>query len=109
MRLDHLLSKEHVHRLSVYSKIHGAKSLPACSGWTTLMGGTLTLMPDEIRRIQYALSGVGTVRLVGAGMSTLLGPEGPELPWPTGRGWTDSSGPFPVGITGRQGWVPPVL
>ena len=43
-----------------------------------LMGGTLTLMPDEIRRIQYASSGVGTVRLVGAGMSTLLGPEGPE-------------------------------
>ena len=48
MRLDHLLSKEHVHLSSVYREIHGAKSLRNCSVPVALMGGTLTLMPEEV-------------------------------------------------------------
>ena len=39
----------------------------------------MTLMPDDGHPIQYAASAAGTVVWSEAGMSTLLGPEGPGM------------------------------
>jgi hypothetical protein len=38
-----------------------------------LMGGTLTLMPEDVFSTQYAASAVGTVGVTGAGMTHAVG------------------------------------
>jgi hypothetical protein len=64
VRLDHLLSKEHVQRPSgsvlFTDSLRGDIKLPVvltCSGQTALMGGTLTLWPGEKPGSQYVTSG----------------------------------------------------
>jgi hypothetical protein len=62
------------------------------------MGGTLTLMWNQRVRTQYIPSGIGTVCSWRVCICTLLGPEGPEHSWSSGRRMNCSSGPFPVSI-----------
>ncbi len=73
MRLDHLLSKEHLAGSA------GAEPLRShTSTGGQLMGGTLTLALGGSRPAQYRCSQRGTVGLVSPGACTLLGPEGPD-------------------------------
>ena len=80
MRLDHLLSKEHVHRSSVYSEITGAShtrpnGLGGAHGWNIDIG-MRTIGSHSVRPVRK--NGVGKVGSEESHICTLLGPEGPE-------------------------------
>ena len=97
MRLDHLLSKEHLAPLGVPR----ARSGRMFSGGQ-LVGGTFDGAPVGEFWPQYAASVVGTGWGCRVGACTLLGPEGPDAHrlvcvtdlwahpgcrlWPAGRG-----------------------
>ena len=75
MRLDHLLSKEHLLReprfAAARTRIAGARSAAGAHGWNIDLG---------VRRsssAQYDPSGSGTAAGDSPGTCTLLGPEGP--------------------------------
>ena len=76
MRLDHLLSKEH---LEVFGSSRHAGSdrscLPAAHGWNIDIGSRLN-GSDLVRRFLRGV--VGTVGAGRSGTCTLLGPEGPD-------------------------------
>ena len=82
MRLDHLLSKEH---LEVFGSSRHAGSdrtcLPAAHGWNIDIGSRLN--GSDLVRLAC---GVGTVGAGMAGTCTLLGPEGPDNPALRGGG-----------------------
>ena len=99
MRLDHLLSKEHLKNLWFFQN-----PLRGECPRRELMGGTFDKASFRRFNAQYAGSPVGTAGDGLVGACTLLGPEGPD----TLRGG-DSSGSFPAAGDGGAGRVPPVL
>jgi hypothetical protein len=72
VRLDHLLSKEHLEA-SAFQAPDQSECL--CG---ELMGGTFDKASEPDGSSQYVTSVVGTGGPVGAGACTLLGPEGPD-------------------------------
>lgn len=89
MRLDHLLSKEHLEVSAFQAcQISGVRSLLAAHGWNIDIGiGRKSF--DLVRPLRW----VGTVGVGGAGACTLLGPEGPGAsPALRSGGCLDSSG-----------------
>ncbi len=76
MRLDHLLSKEHV-QLALYTGDQSCQPLQGRTFLVALMGGTLTLVSSEALGSQYAPPGAGTDSVDELETCTLLGPEGP--------------------------------
>ena len=112
MRLDHLLSKEHVHpRPCLQDAVVVPSQFRDTLFLLALMGGTLTLMRIGMIRYEYAFSFGGRKESTGPAWfacCTLLGPEGPEPPGEPG--WDCTSGPSPVRQTpvgGRQGGYRP--
>ncbi len=80
MRLDHLLSKEHVHRSSVYSEIIGAShtrpnGLGGAHGWNIDIG--MRTVGSRAGTLLRELERSGSEE---SHICTLLGPEGPEQP-----------------------------
>ena len=57
--------------------VYGSQVVPACSGWTTLMGGTLTLWPGLIPVLSTLACELERFRGSALVFCTLLGPEGP--------------------------------
>ena len=99
MRLDHLLSKEH---LEVFGSSRHAGSdrtcLPAAHGWNIDIGSRLN--GSDLVRLAC---GVGTVGAGMAGTCTLLGPEGPDNPARVGGG-DGFFRPSPMMTVGRRVW-----
>ena len=82
MRLDHLLSKEHLGTAGCSRHAGSDRScLPAAHGWNIDIGSRLN--GSDLVRLAC---GVGTVWSGEAGTCTLLGPEGPDDP---AFGWGD--------------------
>ena len=73
MRLDHLLSKEHLTLRSPEprSKAHVLR-------WE-LMGGTFDMVQTAMVGAEYIVFTVGKVLVGGVCTCTLLGPEGPDM------------------------------
>ena len=110
MRLDHLLSKEHVPS-RLYTAEYGGQSYGSECLLMALMGGTLTLMQERLRSTRYAWFVRMWVGKVGVGetcICTLLGPEGPEHGY-FGIGDLILLDFVVVGIHRRHDRVPPVL
>ena len=99
MRLDHLLSKEH---LEVFGSSRHAGSdrtcLPAAHGWNIDIGSRLN--GSDLVRLAC---GVGTVGAGMVGTCTLLGPEGPDNPARVGGG-DGFFRPSPMMTVGRRVW-----
>ena len=89
MRLDHLLSKEHLGASAFQAcQISGVRSLLAAHGWNIDIGARLN-GSDLVRPLRW----VGTVGAGRSGTCTLLGPEGPgACPSRSRGGCLDSSG-----------------
>ena len=89
MRLDHLLSKEHLEASAFQAcQISGIRPLLAAHGWNIDIGARLN-GSDLVRPLRW----VGTVGAGRSGTCTLLGPEGPDDPAPfSGVGVMVSSG-----------------
>ena len=106
MRLDHLLSKEHLVSLR-WCPEPGSKTFVL--RWE-LMGGTFDMVQTAMVGAEYIVFTVGKVLVGGVCTCTLLGPEGPDVLdlWVGCRRnlWTFSGSPTLVGGTGE---VPPVL
>ena len=84
--------------------IYGSQVVPACSGWTTLMGGTLTLWPGLIPVLSTLACELERFRGSVLVFCTLLGPEGPA-----GTAFSvvlPTSGPCCVWFARRTGYRP---
>ena len=74
MRLDHLLSKEHLDTAGCSRHAGSDRTcLPAAHGWNIDIG--IQFKGSGSVRL---LRGVGTIGVGGLGACTLLGPEGPD-------------------------------
>ena len=79
MRLDHLLSKEHLTPPGVQNP--GRRhTFFAGSSWVEHLTWHRDLISELVRRF-----GGWKVLGEGTGVCTLLGPEGPDAHWPSGR------------------------
>ena len=118
MRLDHLLSKEQVHRSSTVlfvrtgSEITGAShtrpnGLGGAHGWNIDIDVELNGSNSVLISVVYSVDD-GKVCSGRVCICTLLGPEGPERFW-LRPGVDCSFGPFSVSIIWWRGRVPPVL
>lgn len=82
MRLDHLLSKEHLGTAGCSRHAGSDRTcLPAAHGWNIDIGSRLN--GSDLVRLAC---GVGTVGAGRSGTCTLLGPEGPDNPALRGGG-----------------------
>ena len=99
MRLDHLLSKEHLGTAGCSRHAGSDRScLPAAHGWNIDIGSRLN--GSDLVRLAC---GVGTVGAGMAGTCTLLGPEGPDNPARVGGG-DGFFRPSPMMTVGRRVW-----
>lgn len=82
MRLDHLLSKEHLGTVGCSRHTGSSRTCsPVAHGWNIDIGPRLN--GSDLVRLAC---GVGTVGAGRVGACTLLGPEGPDvLPWSSDR------------------------
>lgn len=100
MRLDHLLSKEHLGTVGC-SRHTGSErtSQPVAHGWNIDIGPRLN--GSDLVRLAC---GVGTVGAGRVGACTLLGPEGPDDPCAFGCGGDGFFRPSPeAGFAGGGG------
>ena len=103
MRLDHLLSKEHLRSFGASrTQVEGVRSSLG------LMGGTFDMVRTRIVSLSTLPSGGRNGVGVGFCACTLLGPEGPDVPASVGA--AGSFWAFPCFRVVRfRGGVPPVL
>jgi hypothetical protein len=102
VRLDHLLSKEQLGGLSGFSQCRPDRVLCGslvAHGWNIDIGARLN--GSDLVRLAC---GVGTVGAGRSGTCTLLGPEGPDNPAPSGAGVMVFLRPSPMMTVGCRGW-----